>query len=83
MNAFYKLRIQHIDRSEKSNAAKAKKYLELLGSITSWDAITHFRDTRLAVSISEIKRRYGLNIVTIMELDKNTGKRYGRYHLIG
>jgi hypothetical protein len=49
--------------------------------ITSWDAISTFRITRLAARISELKDD-GHTIETIMEQDNGTGKRYARYYLI-
>ena len=49
--------------------------------ITSWDAISTFRITRLAARISELKDN-GHVIDTIMEQDNNDGKRYARYYLV-
>ncbi len=54
------------------------------GSITSWEAIQHFRYTRLSGRIYDLKR-LGHNIVTTMEEGKNSDGevcRYARYRLI-
>lgn len=61
---------------------KILKFLRNSNSgITSWDAISTFRITRLAARISELKDD-GHEIETIMEQDDNAGKRYARYYLI-
>ena len=49
--------------------------------ITSWDAIQHFKCTRLAARILNLKDK-GNVIETIMEQNNGTGKRYARYYLI-
>lgn len=61
---------------------KILKFLRNSNSgITSWDAISTFRITRLAARISELKDD-GHTIETIMEQDDNAGKRYARYYLV-
>jgi len=61
---------------------KILKFLRNSNSgITSWDAISTFRITRLAARISELKDD-GHTIETIMEQDDNAGKRYAKYYLI-
>lgn len=56
-------------------------YMKKNGSITSWDAIQRFGDTRLSSKIFNLKKR-GHNIVTLIEentdSDGNTS-RYARY----
>lgn len=49
--------------------------------MTSWDAITHFRCTRLAARILELKEN-GNVIETIREHNNDTGTSYARYYLI-
>jgi hypothetical protein len=49
--------------------------------MTSWDAIQHFKCTRLAARILNLKEK-GNIIVTVMEQSNGTGKRYARYYLI-
>lgn len=61
---------------------KILKFLRNSNSgITSWDAISTFRITRLAARISELKDD-GNVIETIMEQNDNSGKRYARYYLV-
>ena len=52
------------------------------GGITSWEAITGFRCTRLAARIAELKDE-GFRIETTMEKNQTNGKRFARYFLIG
>lgn len=48
--------------------------------ITSWEAIHKFRATRLSAIIYNL-RKYGYDIIAIMQVGKN-GKRYAEYTLI-
>lgn len=41
-----------------------EKYLKEKGSITSWDSIKLFGNTRLSATIYELRHRYGMNIVS-------------------
>lgn len=66
-----------------SDSEKILEYLKTNGSITSWEAIQHFRCTRLSGRIFDLKRR-GFNIVSTMEerVDPDGTKvRYSRYRL--
>lgn len=53
-------------------------HLQQYGSITSWEAITDYRITRVGAVIYELKRR-GHNITSKSET--NNGKYYTRYIL--
>ena len=67
-----------------SDSEKILAYLQEHGSITSWEAIQHFRCTRLSGRIYDLKR-LGHNIVTTTEEGKNSDGdtcRYARYRLI-
>ena len=67
-----------------SDSQKILEYLEKHGSITSWEAIQHFRCTRLSGRIYDLRKR-GHNITSTTEesVDANGEKcRYSRYRLI-
>ena len=55
-------------------------YLKQGNKLTSWEAIHKFRYTRLSAIIYNL-RRYGYNILAVMQVGKN-GKRYAEYTLI-
>ena len=55
-------------------------YLRQGNKITSWEAIHKFRATRLSAIIYNL-RRYGYDIIAVMQVGKN-GKRYAEYTLI-
>ena len=55
-------------------------YLKQGNKLTSWEAIHRFRCTRLSAIIYNL-RRYGYNILAVMQVGKN-GKRYAEYTLI-
>lgn len=57
-----------------------KKYLEEGHRLTPLDALRMFGCFRLATRIFELKKS-GMNIVTEIVEDKQTGKRYARYEL--
>lgn len=61
-----KKRTTHIDR--------VRQYLEDYGSITSWEAIKEFGNTRLSATIFELRHKYGLPIKSKIEVSRN---RYG------
>lgn len=48
-----------------SDSEKILEYLKEHGSITSWEAIQHFRCTRLSGRVFDLKKR-GFNIVATM-----------------
>ena len=51
-------------------------------TITSWEAITLFKHTRLSDSIYRLKKDYGWEIDTIMfESKEEQGVNYGKYFL--
>lgn len=54
-------------------------HLKLYGSITSWDAITQYRITRISSIIFNL-RGQGYDIITEHKI--NNGKNYGVYKLI-
>jgi|TARA_R100000149_G_scaffold382_2_gene106 cell division FtsZ-interacting protein ZapD len=66
--------------------AKENKTLRVLNhlkqnrTITSWEAITQYRATRLSAIILNLKQQ-GHNIITEMEKGQD-GVRYARYHFI-
>lgn len=67
-----------------TDSEKILAYLQKHGSITSWEAIQHFRCTRLSGRVFDLKKR-GFNIVATMEEGKNSDGevcRYARYRLI-
>jgi len=55
-------------------------YLKQGNKLTSWEAIHKFRCTRVSAIIYNL-RRYGYNILAVMQVGKN-GKRYAEYTLI-
>jgi len=57
-----------------------KKYLLKKGKITSWEAITKFRATRLSDIIWKMRNR-GYSIVS-QWVTKKDGTRYTVYHLV-
>lgn len=62
---------------------KLKEWLLRYGSITSWEAIQGFRETRLAARIKELKAK-GWEIETKMFYDRDpdgTPIQYARYYL--
>ena len=66
-----------------SDSEKILEYLRTNGSITSWEAIQHFRCTRLSGRIYDLRKR-GFNITATTEesVDASGAKvRYSRYHL--
>ena len=58
--------------------SKVRLYLIKHGSITSWQAITYFRATRLADMIFRL-RRQGWDISTEM-VKTDDGSTYAKYH---
>ena len=67
-----------------SDSEKILEYLKTNGSITSWEAIQHFRCTRLSGRIYDLRKR-GFNITATTEesVDTNGEKvRYARYSLV-
>ncbi len=57
-------------------------YLLRNGSITSWEAIKYFGNTRLSATIHTLRHEYDLKIITRYEKSKITNKAYGRYVLV-
>lgn len=58
--------------------SQVRNHILKRGTITSWDAISHYRITRLSEYI-RILREEGMDIKT--EWETSNGKRYGRYIL--
>lgn len=66
-----------------SDSEKILAYLQEHGSITSWEAIQHFRCTRLSGRIYDLRRR-GFDITATTEESVNSDGekvRYSRYRL--
>jgi len=60
-------------------------WLQHVGSLTSWDAIEHFKATRLADIVYRL-RKQGYNIVTVKEERKDENgkvKKHARYYYAG
>ena len=55
-------------------------HLKQGNKLTSWEAIHKFRCTRLSAIIYNL-RRYGYDILAVMQVGKNS-KRYAEYTLI-
>ena len=51
-------------------------------TITSWEAITNYRATRLADIIFKLKGE-GYKILTVMQKDPLTGKQWAKYKYLG
>ena len=58
---------------------KVLNHLKEHGSITSWDAIQHYRITRLSEYIRSLRHEDGLNITSINE--KNDNAHWVRYKM--
>lgn len=59
------------------NKTKAvEEHLQNNGSITSWEAITNYRATRLSAIIFNLRDKYDIDTI-MMETDE--GIRYGKY----
>lgn len=66
-----------------SDSEKILAYLQEHGSITSWEAIQHFRCTRLSGRIYDLRKR-GFDITATTEESVNSDGekvRYSRYRL--
>jgi len=61
-----------------SQKQKVRDYLESGRPLTSWEAIEKWRITRLAAIIDLLKKE-GMNIVSEMKKNFNTGKKYAEY----
>ena len=57
-------------------------YLLRNKTITSWEAIKNFGNTRLSATIHTLRHEYGINIITRYEKSKITNKAYGVYVLV-
>ena len=67
-----------------SDSEKILTYLQEHGSITSWEAIQHFRCTRLSGRIYDLRKR-GFDITATTEESVNADGekvRYSRYRLV-
>ena len=56
-------------------------HLQMHGSITSWEAITKFKATRLSAIIHTLRHKDGHNITNNSEYNEETGTHYDRYTL--
>ena len=57
-----------------------EEHLRRKGSITSWEAITNYRATRLSAIIFNLRKKYDIDTL-MMETDE--GIKYGKYVLKG
>jgi len=57
------------------------EHLNVIGSISTLDAINHYKIMSLSRRICDLKER-GYNIVSERKTHKNTKQRYVRYHLV-
>ncbi len=57
-------------------------YLLRNKTITSWQAIKYFGNTRLSATIHTLRHDYGIKIITRFEKSKITNKAYGVYVLV-
>lgn len=66
-----------------TDSEKILAYLQEHGSITSWEAIQHFRCTRLSGRIYDLRKHgYEITATTEESVDANGEKcRYARYSL--
>lgn len=62
----------------KTQKQSVLEHLQKRKSITSWEAITLYRATRLADIIFKLKSE-GYKIIAIMKADQLTGKRWAEY----
>jgi len=62
----------------KTQKQSVLEHLQKRKSITSWEAITMYRATRLADIIFKLKNE-GYKIIAIMKADPLTGKRWAEY----
>lgn len=66
--------------SEVTQKTQVMTHLLQLGSITTWEAITEYRMTRLPARISDLKKE-GFTFGEEWEKNDVTGKRYKRWWL--
>lgn len=59
-----------------------KQHLIKYKTITSWEAITKYKATRLAATISDLKNKRGWNIDKVMFVSEE-GTMYAKYFLRG
>ena len=65
-----------------SQCIQIKKYMEEHGSITQMEAVNEFNCYRLSARINDLRYKYGLNIETKNERNKNNSGTHARYFLI-
>lgn len=65
----------------ESKELKVKNYLLANNSITSWEAITKFKATRLSAIIYNLKKA-GLNIKSERMTDSKTKINYAKYSIV-
>ena len=65
-----------------SQCVQIKKYMEEHGSITQMEAVNEFNCFRLSARIHDLRYKYGLNIETKNERNKNNSGTHARYFLI-
>lgn len=73
-----------VEKSVETQTNEVLTHFQTKGSLTSWEAITEYRATRLADIVFRLKKK-GHNIATVMEEAVNAEgerKRYARYYYI-
>ena len=66
----------------ETKSSKVLNHLKKHRSITSWEAITLYKATRLSAIIFNLKEK-GYEFKTVREENEETGTHYARYFLVG
>lgn len=66
----------------ETKTGQVLNHLKQYRSITSWEAITLYKATRLSAIIFNLKER-GYEFKTIRVENEDTGTHYARYYLVG
>lgn len=83
MRKIRKSRKEVVVKMENSHKKQILNFLRnTREGLSSWEAIQHFRCTRLAARIADLKDD-GFRIETTMEKNEIRGTRYARYFLLG
>ncbi|MDM1707697.1 helix-turn-helix domain-containing protein [Thiopseudomonas alkaliphila] len=71
----------HASKHKRTKIAQVLAHLIDRRSITSIEAFSQYKATRLSAIIHKLRGRYSLNISTEILDDLEGGTRFGRYHL--
>lgn len=66
---------------QQSQAESIKSHLTHIGAITPLEAMNKYQCMRLAAVVFNLKNDEGMDIVTEIVHDENTGKRYAKYFI--